>query len=505
MKKNITKTIVIIISGFLHGFLSPPLSHNLHPTLFFVPIVAVFSIIPFVAVIYEEKQSKLKMYLWGFFSYLGAIWWMAFVDISGLRIFIVSGTFLLAAAFALKYLILGIISSFAVRKNRKLSFLFIPALWVVSEYSLLFGELSFPWMFDGYLFSQYFYLSQIVSVAGIWGLSFLAVVSAAVLYEIIFENRNIAAIKIVITAVVVICLFGFLRIKPVEFYEQKAIVLQPNADQANWHGKASLIESMEVLDSLLESSADMNKGFYIIPESGIFTYFDRRIVCKNMVESWLGKYAAPIIFGTLTPICDDNGDVFSAYNSAFFASPQNYEYGRYNKQKLVPFVETMPFSSIFPMVNRLDLGGGSFSAGNENTIWELEENLKIAPMICYESIYPNFARKRINDGANFFASITNDGWFGKTTAPFQHAEMSRIRAVENGVSMVRSANSGVSFSVDCYGKYLSKTLLYTREIVEMPIAKPLKSTIYRKFGDWFVYLCALFVVFTLIFPIALKK
>jgi len=505
MKKNITKTITVIISGFLHGFFSPPLSHNLHPALFFVPIIAVLCIIPFIAVIYEEKPNKLKIYLWGFFSYLGAIWWMAFVDISGLRIFIVSGTFLLAASFALKYLVLGIISSFALQKNKKLSFLFIPALWVVSEYSLLFGELSFPWMFDGYLLSQYFYLSQIVSVTGIWGLSFLAVVSAVVLYEIIFENRKIIAVEIIATAVAVICLFGFLRLKPVEFYEQKALILQPNADQANWRGNASLIASMGVLDSLFKASSDMKKGVYIIPESGIFTYFDRRPAVQNIVENWLEEYRAPIIFGTLTPIYDENNDIVSAYNSAFFASPQNYEYGRYDKQKLVPFVETMPFSSIFPMINRLDLAGGSFTSGTKNAVWELEENLKAAPMICYESTYPNFARKRINGGANFLASMTNDGWFGKTTAPFQHAEMSRIRAVENGVSMVRSANSGVSFSVDCYGKYLSKTKLYTREIVEMPIAKPLKSTIYRKFGDCFAHLCALFVVFALIFPAGRKK
>ena len=498
MKKNITGITTIIVSGFLHGFLSPPF-------LFLAQIIAIFCIIPFVATIYNEKPSKLKMYSWGFSSYFGTIWWMACVDISGLRFFIVSGTILLAMFFALKYLFLGIISSFAVNKNRRLSFLFIPALWVVFDYLFLFGEMSFPWMFDGYLLSQYLYLSQITSVTGIWGLSFLAVISAVVLYETIFEKRKTACLKIIIITILIICLFGFLRIKPVETYEQKALVMQPNADQQNWHGESSLIKSIDILDSLFEESLKLNNGIYIIPESGIFAYFDYRPLCKSTVKDWLKKYNSPIIFGTLDPISDENDIVTSAYNSAFFATPQNNEYQRYNKQKLVPFVETMPFSNTFPMINRLDLGGGSFSAGTQNTVWEFEENLKIAPMICYESIYPNFVRKRINSGADFIVNITNDGWFGRTTAPFQHAEMSRVRAIENGTGMVRCANSGVSFSVDCYGRYLSKTKLYTREVIEMPVTKPLESTIYRKFGDWFAYLCGFFAIFTLIFPIARKK
>ncbi|MDR0303329.1 MAG: apolipoprotein N-acyltransferase [Chitinispirillales bacterium] len=505
MKKNVTNIVIIVISGFFHGFLSPPFNQSLHPALFFIPAIAIFCSIPFIAVIYDKKPSKLKMYVWGFSSYFGSIWWMALVDVNDLSLLITFGTILLAAFFALKYLALGIISSCVVRKNKKLSFLFVPALWIISEYLFLFGSLSFPWMFEGYLLSQYFYLSQIVSVTGIWGLSFLAVISAVVLYETIFENRKTVAIKTIIIVIVAICLFGFFRIKSIGFYEQKALVLQPNVDQENWCGESSLFASMEVLDSLFETSTELNKGIYIIPESGIFAYFNRHPLCRNMVNNWLEKYDSPIIFGTLDQTLSENYDTISAYNSAFFARLQNYEYKKYKKRKLVPFVETMPFSDIFPLINRLDLAGGSFSAGKENTVWEFEENLKIAPMICYESTYPNFVRNRINSGANFLVNITNDGWFGKTTAPFQHAEMSRVRAIENGVGMIRCANSGISFSVDCYGKYLSKTDLYRREIVEMPIAKPLESTIYRKFGDWFVYLCGLFAIFAFIFPIVRRK
>jgi apolipoprotein N-acyltransferase len=445
---------------------------------------------------------------------------MAFVNIEGLRVFIVGGTLLLSAYFGLKYLIIGGISAFAAKKSPKFLFLFIPAIWVITDFGLLFGEMSFPWALDGYLLSQFDGISQLASVTGVWGLSFLTVIFAVLLYEAIFEIklrkygerkydiRYYKKFLVLVIIIIIILNWGILRVKPIEFYEEKALVMQPNADQENWDGNISLMQSMDVLDSLFTASTELNRGIYIIPESGIFTYLEFRPFVQMMIENWLKIYDSPIIFGTLDPILDDDGIVISVYNAAFFAEPKNHNnlatFKRYYKQMLVPFVETMPFKGIFPMINRLELGGGRFTAGIENSVWK-SGNLSAAPMICYESIYPNFVRKRVNYGADVLVNITNDGWFGRTTAPYQHAEMSRVRAIENGVSIIRCTNSGISFSADPYGKYLAKTQLYTREIVEMPIAKPLKNTIYRKFGDWFAYLCGIFVFFTVIYSIARKK
>ena len=505
---------IIIISAFLHGF------------LFLMPALAILCIIPFIALIYAEKTNYFKIYLWGFFSYLGTIWWMAFVSIEGLRALIVGGTFLLAAFFGLKYLIIAPLSAFVVKKSPKLAFLFIPAIWVLTDFGLLFGELSFPWALNGYLLSQFSGISQLTSITGIWGLTFLAVISAVILYEVFFacrdkvrlvrkNNGNIyqrarhAMPLLVLSAIMLtISIWGLARIKPVEYFEEKALVMQPNADQENWHGTISLMQSLEVLDSLFEASVEFNRGIYILPESAVFTYLQFRPFVQVMIENWLKTYGSPIIFGTLDPILDDYGYVRSAHNAAFFAEPNYYNsferFQKYHKIKLVPFVETMPFKNIFPMVNRLDLGGGTFTSGTEHSVWR-SGNLSAAPLICYESIYPNFVRKRVNLGANVLVNITNDGWFGRTTAPYQHAEMSRVRAIENGVSIVRSANSGISFSADPFGRYLAKTELYTREVVEMPIAKPLKNTIYRQFGDWFVYLCGIFAGFALICSVVRRK
>ena len=494
---SITNVIVVSVCGFLCGFL-PPL----------LPAAAILFIIPFIALIYEEKPKYLKMYLWGFFSYFGAIWWMVLVDVKGLQVLIAAGCVLLSAAFGLRYLFIAALSSLAVKNSKNIAFLFIPSVWVITEYTLLFGEFSFPWMLEGYSLSPYLYVSQLASVTGVWGLSFLAVISAVILYERIFKKRNgifSIALFIVISA---ICVWGFFRVKPTEFYEEKALVMQPNANQQNWNGRASLELSVEVLDSLFKESVNLNKGIYILPESGIFTYLEFNPSCQTVIDEWSQRYNSSIIFGTLTPIIDYGLNTVSAYNSAYWADNQNFggyeNYAKYHKQKLVPFVETTPFKNILPVINRLKLAGGGFTEGKENSVWEIE-NLNAAPLICYESIYPNYVRKRVNFGANLLVNLTNDGWFGRTSAPLQHAEMSRVRAIENGVAFVRCTNSGISFSADPYGRYLSKTKLYAREIVEMPIAKPLECTIYRKFGDWFAYFCGFFAVFALIFPTVRKK
>jgi apolipoprotein N-acyltransferase len=496
-KFSVTNIIIVGFSGFLNGFLPS-----------FLPFAAIFFIIPFIALIYEEKPKYLKMYLWGFLSYFGAIWWMTLVNVKGLQPLIAACTVLLSATFALRYLFIAALSSFVVKKSKKFAFAFIPSVWIITEYLLLFGEFSFPWMLQGYSLSPYIYISQLASVTGVWGLSFLAVISAVILYERIFEKRNKIFSFALFIVIIIICVWGFFRVKTTEFYEEKALVMQPNSDQQNWQGRPSFKRSIEVLDSLFEESAKLNKGFYILPESGVYTYLEFKPSYRVIIDDWTQKYESPIIFGTLTPIIDADFNTISAHNSAYLADNEKHNayenYGKYHKQKLVPFVETTPFKNVLPIINRMKFAGGGFTEGKENCVWQIAD-FSVAPLICYESIYPSYVRKRVNFGANLLVNLTNDGWFGRTSAPLQHAEMSRVRAIENGVSFIRCTNSGISFSADPYGRYLSKTKLYTREIVEMPIAKPLKYTIYRKLGDFLVYLCGFFTIFTLIFLIVRKK
>src|SRR5699024_216126 len=130
---------------------------------------------------------------------------------------------------------------------------------------------------------------------------------------------------------------------------------------------------------------------------------------------------------------------------------------QYSKLRLVPFSERLPFDDIFPLINYVNLGEGDFSAGDGYEVWNAK--IPYAPSICYEVIYPDFVRGARRRGATLLVNITNDGWFGYSNAPFQHANITRFRAVEAGMPIARNANSGISVFYDYKGRILGKTRL----------------------------------------------
>jgi apolipoprotein N-acyltransferase len=158
---------------------------------------------------------------------------------------------------------------------------------------------------------------------------------------------------------------------------------------------------------------------------------------------------------------------------------------------LVPFSEVMPFEARFPILSRVNLGNASFKRGQSEPVFRINKNLEIAPYICYEIIFPAFVRRRLKESTNLLVNVTNDGWFRRSSGPYQHAAMSQLRSIENGISLARSANSGISMHVDPYGRILSQTKLYTRDIVTMDIPTYRIMTYYTRFGDWFVIFCAI--------------
>ena len=118
----------------------------------------------------------------------------------------------------------------------------------------------------------------------------------------------------------------------------------------------------------------------------------------------------------------------------------------------MPFSEALPFQGIFPILSRVNLGQADFKSGATPVIYSIGSDIRAVPLICYEIIYPGFVRGRLTSAANLLVNVTNDGWFGKSSGPFQHAVMARQRCIENGVSLARCANSGISMLVDRCGR-----------------------------------------------------
>ena len=172
---------------------------------------------------------------------------------------------------------------------------------------------------------------------------------------------------------------------------------------------------------------------------------------------------------------------FDVYNASFLFSPGNNSFpDRYIKKHLVPFSERIPFDEIFPILNYVDLGEGDFVAGKETpvylpSLW--------TPYICYDAIFGDLVREAIRNGSRLMVNITNDGWFGRSTAPYQHLNLIRYRAIENGMPVARLANSGVSAFIDQYGHYDGNTEIFTDRVVQRKVPLKTRDTLYSRIGD----------------------
>lgn len=192
---------------------------------------------------------------------------------------------------------------------------------------------------------------------------------------------------------------------------------------------------------------------------------------------------------------------YEIYNASFmFAPGGDAKPKRYIKKHLVPFSERIPFDEIFPILNYVDLGEGDFVPGHETPVYDLYH---WTPYICYDAIFGDLVREAAHEGSRLMVNITNDGWFGRSTAPGNHLNLVRYRAVENGMPVARIANSGISAFIDQYGHYDKNTELFTETVVKRKVALKTRHTLYESIGDsfetfllWFflAYLIAGFVL-----------
>jgi len=181
-------------------------------------------------------------------------------------------------------------------------------------------------------------------------------------------------------------------------------------------------------------------------------------------------------------------DEVDYYNSAFFIHPLGKVAGRYDKVHLVPYGEYVPLKQWLPFVDKIVEQVGDFKTGAAGEVL-VSEDYRLGVLICYEGIFPNLSAAMARNGARLLVNITNDAWYGATSAPYQHFSMAVFRAVENRRVLIRSANTGISGFIDPAGRIMGTTPLFedavmTREVPQLDIL-----TVYSRHGDWFARLC----------------
>jgi apolipoprotein N-acyltransferase len=186
------------------------------------------------------------------------------------------------------------------------------------------------------------------------------------------------------------------------------------------------------------------------------------------------------------------------YNSAALVNPQGQIAARYDKVHLVPFGEYIPLQRLLSFAQSLTREVGTFARGSDR--WPLDAGAaKLGVFICYESVFPGEVRQFADHGAQVFVNISNDGWFGNSGAPEQHLNVARMRAIENERWLLRATNTGITASIDPFGRVVAQAPTGTRTTLLAPYSLRAETTFYTRYGDWFPCLCAIISLAGLLF------
>ncbi|MEK7308925.1 MAG: apolipoprotein N-acyltransferase, partial [Nitrospirota bacterium] len=318
-----------------------------------------------------------------------------------------------------------------------------------------------------------------------------------------------------VTAALIIALslsYGVWRLKTVEKgHTIRASVIQGNFEQ---NQKWDVRFHDDIKDTYIRLSKDAvaaSPDFIVWPETAvpfIFGYDEPYTAELVEFQKTLGAY---LLFGTvLTKDVKDSR--YELSNSAVLMSPGGEVKSTYDKIHLVPYGEYVPLRKFFPFIGKLVAGIGDFRAGNEHTVMDIQprndlrQPARIGNLICYEIIFPGLVRKFSNNGANLLVTITNDSWFGRSSAPYQHFSMAVFRAVENRAPVVRAASTGISGFIDAKGRIIRKSDIFSRTVLTEDIRiGSFKKTFYTGYGDLFAFLCIISCVLLIANNIYPKK
>jgi len=375
-----------------------------------------------------------------------------------------------------------------------------PFLWVTFEFVRAhLPEISFPWNLLGYPAANTA-LVQITTVTGIYGLSFLvAAFNALLAWADTVESPRIG-MRIVIllgtAAVILVAMLGGARLIPQATPHHYARAVQPNFPEANFYPPDWFQQNRESLNELVDlslSPSAQRPDLIVWPEAPApFSWQDSQFakLASSLAIQAGHSFLGGVIEWKNQPLPNGHMAPF-AYNSAILVDRQGQRVFSYDKVHLVPFGEYEPFPLIHRVVSSVSSEVGGFHKGSSYSIGSLPGGYKFGVYICYEAIYPGEVRRFADQGAHLLINISNDGWFGKSAAADQHLRMARVRAVENRRWLLRVTNSGITASVDPYGRIFAPLPRDTRAAIDLPYDYKRNKTIYTQFGDWFAWLCVL--------------
>lgn len=507
--------MLAVTSGALLGLSFPPLP---------LGVLACVAFVPFL-ILLERLESTARVLRYSYltffvFSVIALYWVGGFTHLKDPYLMMAGGILLVwqpvyfsAATFVFAFIRreLGVVRGTVA----------LPFVWVTFEWMYALSQLSFPWLTLGNTQTYYLSTIQFIEITGVYGLSLWILVLNVIAW---FAVKRVIAEgvtkRVLLPAVCFAVVFVLPNLYTLTMNADDAVrstkqpltigIVQPNVDPWDkWEGSATFAgrwKQTQFYLSLVRKQKQDSVDISILPETAILfnlpatgEYYQAMQATLDslnigLISGYLGMHIyAP---GTEPPSSSTfrGTDVhYDAYNSVLFIEPHNPLVQTYNKMRLVPFAERIPYADEVPFLIaplRWGVGISNWGLGKDSTVFvDTRHNTKFLAMVCYESIYPEFVSAFVKKGAEFLVFITNDSWWGNTSGARQHNQFAVLRAVENRRWVARCANGGISSFIDPLGNMYDATSMYTEASIHHRIVPRTELTYYTRHGDWLAYFC----------------
>jgi apolipoprotein N-acyltransferase len=356
---------------------------------------------------------------------------------------------------------------------------------------------GFPWNAFGYALGEPLALAQTASLVGLWGMTFLAVAIFASPAVLIDENaRGRTPWMVPATALLLLLAMGTfgavrLSLHPTAMVDGVRLrIMQPNLEQDakfNYAAKAAVMQRYLTLSDRASgprSTGVRDASILIWPESAFPFFLTRETDAMAQIADLLPKGTVLITGSVRAPDLPPGARITRAYNSIYVIDHDGSVVSVYDKLHLVPFGEYLPFQDWMERLGfeQLTRQQGGFIPGSVRRALEVPNAPNALPLICYEAIFPGIGVPH-DDRPGWMVNLTNDGWFGISTGPYQHLQQARLRAIEQGLPLVRAANTGVSAVIDPLGRIVARLGLGLEGVLDSSLPSAIAPTVYAHAGD----------------------
>jgi apolipoprotein N-acyltransferase len=496
-----TRAALAVSSGLLLALSFPKFDFSFAAWIAFVPLLYAIE---------DATPRQVFLYSWiqGIACYIGSLYWIVITlhNFAGVPIALAVIPMVLLAAVMALYTGAAIWAAKFIDARLGLPIvLTLPITWTALEWVRTYFPIGFPWNLLGYAAYQNLKLIQFAEITGVYGVSALIMLFNEVVYTVLARRSSSRvqgiALGVLSALFVAASVFGSIRVKQVTRRTPagslKVAMVQGDIPQSIKWDPNFLASSFQVYVDQSETAARRGASLIVWPEAAAAFFFqpqDRYPAAFASDEAYRGKLLAlaastgkGFLFGAPALGVEDNRVGF--YNRAYLVTGNGEVAGWYDKINLVPFGEYVPLRSLFGgLVNRIVKGFGDMFPGRVQTIFDFK-GARLGVLICYESVFPDLARGAVERGADILVNITNDAWYGESSAPYQLLAMAAMRSVETKVPMVRVANTGISAIIEPTGEITARTPLFQRGTeIETVDWRPAK-TIYTQIGDVFAIVC----------------